>query len=230
MYHIVEVTVMLDKLKGGLIVSCQALEDEPLHSSMIMARMAIASQQGGAVGIRAQGVEDILEIEKAVDLPIIGIIKRYYHDSEVYITPTKNEIDELLHTNCFMIALDATHRVRPNGENLKDLVEYIHEHNRLAMADCSTLEELLAAQDLGFDVVSTTLCGYTPYSKVVDGPNVELIKEVIPSLRVPLIAEGKIHYPFQLKEVLNAGAFCAVVGGAITRPQEITARFVKEIK
>ena len=129
-----------------------------------------------------------------------------------------------------MIALDATLRKRPNGENLEDLVEYIHLNHRLAMADCSTIDEILNAQNIGFDVVSTTLCGYTSYSEMVDGPNIELIKAVLPQLRVPLIAEGKIHYPFQLKEVLEAGAYCAVVGGAITRPQEITQRFVKEIE
>ena len=220
---------MNTNIQGGLIVSCQALPEEPLHSSFIMGRMALAAKQGGAVGIRAQGVEDILEIQTVVDLPIIGIVKRYYNDSDIYITPTKKEIDELLTTNCFMIALDATLRKRPNNEQLKDLVSYIHKNNRLAMADCSTYEEIIYAQEIGFDYVSTTLCGYTPYSEMVDGPNLELIKQCVKELKVPLIAEGKIHYPYQLKQVLDAGAYCAVVGGAITRPQEITERFVKEI-
>ena len=221
---------MLKKLKGGLIVSCQALPEEPLHSSFIMGKMALAAKQGGAVGIRAQSVQDILEIERNVDLPIIGIVKRFYEDSEIYITPTQKEIDELLTTHCFMIALDATLRKRPNNEQLKDLVDYIHLHHRLAMADCSTYEEIINAQELGFDVVSTTLCGYTEYSKNIDGPNIDLIKKCVSNLKVPLIAEGKIHYPSQLKQVLEAGAYCAVVGGAITRPQEITQRFVKEIE
>ena len=221
---------MNKNIQGGLIVSCQALPEEPLHSSFIMGRMALAAKQGGAIGIRAQGVADILEIEKVVDLPIIGIIKRYYNDSEIYITPTKKEIDELLQTHCFMIALDATMRPRPNGEKLQDLVNYIHQNGRLAMADCSTYEEIMNAQNIGFDFVSTTLCGYTSYSEMIDGPNISLIKKCVQELNVPLIAEGKIHYPHHLKAVLDAGADCAVVGGAITRPQEITARFVKEIK
>ena len=216
-------------LQGGLIVSCQALPEEPLHSPFIMGRMAVAAKQGGAVAIRAQGVDDILEIEKMVDLPIIGIVKRYYEDSDIYITPTRKEIDELLETNCFMIALDATNRIRPNNEKLEDLVDYIHKNNRLAMADCSTYDEIMYAEKIGFDFVSTTLCGYTPYSINVDGPNIELIKKCISVLNTPLIAEGKIHYPYQLKEVMDAGAYCAVVGGAITRPQEITQRFVKEL-
>lgn len=221
---------MLEKIKGKLIVSCQALPEEPLHSSFIMGRMALAAKQGGAAGIRAQSKADILEIESVVDLPIIGIVKRYYDDSEIYITPTHVEIEELLETGCEMIALDATSRQRPNGEKLIDLVSLIHAHGRLAMADCSTLEELLEAEKIGFDVVSTTLCGYTPYSKVVDGPQLDLIREAVSKLHVPLIAEGKIHTPEQLKAVFEAGAFSAVVGGAITRPQEITARFTEVLK
>ena len=221
---------MLEKLKGKLIVSCQALPEEPLHSSFIMGRMALAAKQGGAAGIRAQSREDILEIERVVDLPVIAIVKRYYYDSDIYITPTHVEIEELLETGCEMIALDATGRKRPHDEKLIDLVSLIHAHGRLAMADCSTLEELLEAEKIGFDVVSTTLCGYTPYSKVVDGPQLDLIRSAVSKLKVPLIAEGKIHTPQQLKAVFEAGAFSAVVGGAITRPQEITARFVEVLK
>lgn len=221
---------MLDKIRGGLIVSCQALADEPLHSSYIMAKMALAAKMGGAVGIRAQGVDDIIAISQTVDLPIIGIIKQSYQDSDVYITPTSQEVKELLATSCEMIALDATIRPRPNNEQLIDLLSLIHASGRLAMADCSTLEEMCEAQLLGFDVVSTTLCGYTPYSSHLDGPNLDLIRNAVNSLHIPVIAEGKIHYPFQLASVFEAGAFSAVVGGAITRPQEITNRFVEVLK
>ena len=157
---------MLEQIKGGLVVSCQALPDEPLHSSFIMGRMALAAKQGGAVGIRAQSKEDIIEIKKVVDLPVIGIVKRSYPDSDIYITATKKELDELFETGCEMIAMDATLRDRPNGEKLEDLVNYVHEHGVLAMADCSTYEECVNAENIGFDCVSTTLCGYTPYSKM----------------------------------------------------------------
>lgn len=219
---------MIEKLKGKLIVSCQALENEPLHSSYIMSKMALAAMQGGAAGIRAQSKEDILEIQKTVDLPIIGIVKRNYEDSDVYITPTKKEINELLETRCEIIALDATLRKRPNDEKLEDLVDLIHQANRLAMADCSTFEECQNAKQVGFDIVSTTLCGYTPYSKDVDGPNYELLKKCVDELDVLVIAEGKIHTPEQLKRVFEeCGVYSAVVGGAITRPQEITARFTR---
>lgn len=221
---------MLDQIKGKLIVSCQALPEEPLHSSFIMGRMALAAKQGGAVGIRAQSKEDILEIARVCDLPIIGIVKRNYEDSEVYITPTMKEVNELLETNCEMIALDATLRKRPNGEKLEDLVQAIHNAGRLAMADCSTVEECIAAEKMGFDVVSTTLCGYTSYSKKIDGPNFPLMQEVLEKVHVPLIAEGKINTPEELAKALAIGVHAAVVGGAITRPKQITERFVSAIK
>lgn len=217
---------MLDKIKGKLVVSCQALEDEPLHSSFIMSKMALAAAQGGASGIRAQSKADIIEIMNTVDLPVIGIVKRNYEDSEIYITPTKKEVDELLETKCQMIALDATTRKRPNDEKLEDLVDYIHANNRLAMADCSTFEECLYAEKIGFDCISTTLCGYTSYSKLIDGPNFELLEKLVKECHVPVLAEGKINTPEDLKKVYEIGVFSAVVGGAITRPQEITKRFV----
>jgi len=218
---------MLDKIKGKLIVSCQALVEEPLHSSFIMGRMAVAAKMGGASAIRAQSKEDIMEIKGIVDLPVIGIVKRNYESSDIYITPTKKEVDELLETKCDMIALDATKRKRPNNEKLKDLVDYIHENGILAMADCSTYEECVKAKEIGFDCVSTTLCGYTPYSQNLDGPNFDLIESLVRDLDIPVIAEGKINTPEDLKLVFQKGAYAAVVGGAITRPQDITARFVK---
>lgn len=221
---------MLAAVKGKLIVSCQALEDEPLHSSFIMGRMALAAKLGGAIGIRAQGVDDIKEIMSVVDLPVIGIIKRNYPDSEVFITPTKKEVQELCQTDAQMIALDATLRERPNGEKLEDLVNLIHQQGRLAMADCSTLEEALYAEKIGFDCVSSTLAGYTDYSINVDGPNYDLLKQMINQCTIPVIAEGKINTPEELKQVMNLGVHSAVVGGAITRPLQITQRFIKALE
>lgn len=218
-------------LKGKLIVSCQALPDEPLHSDYIMGRIAYAAMEGGASGIRAQSVSQINEIMKTVDLPVIGIIKRNYDDSDIFITATKKEVEELLTTKCQIIALDATSRRRPNDEKCEDLVKMIHEAGRLAMADCSTYEECEAAAKMGFDIVSTTLCGYTPYSKDVDGPNFELLKKCVDNLDCYVIAEGKINTPEDLKKVYEyCGVFSAVVGSAITRPQLITKRFVKALQ
>ena len=135
-------------------------------------------------------------------------------------------MNELLQTKCQMIAIDATDRIRPNDETIQDLLDLIHQGGRLAMADISTYEEAVNAEKLGFDVISTTLCGYTSYSTNYEGPNLELIGQLVQDLHIPVIAEGKINNPEDLKAVLNAGAFSAVVGGAITRPQLITKKFV----
>src|SRR5699024_11885189 len=151
------------KLEKQLIVSCQALEDEPLHSSEIMGRMAIAAQLGGAKGIRANSVVDIQAIKKEVDLPIIGIIKQDYDDSSVFITPTLKEMKALIAADVGIIATDATDRTRPNEEQLADLIEYARRYGSdvKLMADVSTVEEAITAEELGFDCVSTTLVGYT---------------------------------------------------------------------
>lgn len=221
---------MLEMIRRQLIVSCQALDDEPLHSSFIMGRMALAAKEGGATCIRAQGVNDINEIKKVTQLPVIGIIKRNYEDSEIYITPTKKEVDELLTTECEMIALDATLRTRPNQETLKELINYIHQNHRLAMADVSTYEEAVHAKEIGFDCIATTLSGYTSYSTQSETPDFELLKKLTDELSIPIICEGRIHTPEQLKKALELGAHAVVVGGAITRPQQITKRFVEAIK
>ncbi|NJJ34590.1 N-acetylmannosamine-6-phosphate 2-epimerase [Clostridioides difficile] len=221
---------MLDKVKGKLIVSCQALENEPLHSPFIMGRMAKAAMEGGAVGIRAQGVDDIIEIKKVTGLPVIGIIKRNYEDSDIYITPTKKEVDELLTTGCEMIALDATNRVRPNNEDLKEIIKYIKENGVLVMADISNYDEAVKAQEYGVDCVSTTLSGYTPYTEVLEGPDFALMERLVKDLEIPVIAEGKVNTPQDLKKVFELGVHSSVVGSAITRPQLITEKFVKAIE
>ena len=126
---------MLDKVKGGLIVSCQALPEEPLHSSFIMGRMALAADQGGAVGIRANTASDIHEIEKNTKLPIIGIVKRDYEGTPIYITPTMKEIEELAETSCAMIALDATDRVRFQGQKLEEFIKEVSPKIAIAFRD-----------------------------------------------------------------------------------------------
>jgi len=225
---------MLEKIKKGLVASCQALDDEPLHGSKIMAKMALAAQQGGAVGIRANSKEDIIEIKKEVDLPIIGIVKRDYADSEVFITATKKEIDELLEAGCEMIAMDATNRSRPKNLALSELVSYVRDKNPSVqlMADISSLHEAKEAEALGFDCISTTLYGYTESTKgnKLYDDNFAFIKEIISHTSTPVIAEGNILTPDMARQAIQLGAYSVVVGGAITRPQQITSRFVKEIK
>lgn len=219
-----------DKVKGGLIVSCQALEDEPLYGSDVMAKMAAAAEQGGASGIRANGAEDIRAIKALTSLPVIGLIKRNYLDSEVYITPTKAEIDELISADADIIALDATNRLRPKGETLEELVKYIKAKGQKMMADVSTLEEGVYAEELGFDCISTTLSGYTSYSPQSDSPDFELLKNLLEKVAIPVIAEGRIGTPDQAKEALSMRSFAVVVGSAITRPQLITRQFADKLK
>ncbi|AYB37938.1 N-acetylmannosamine-6-phosphate 2-epimerase [Brevibacillus laterosporus] len=221
------------QMKHGLVVSCQALPDEPLHSAFIMGRMARAAEEGGAVGIRANTKEDIAEIKKQVNLPIMGIVKRDYPDSEIYITPTMKEIDELIEIGCEIIALDATDRIRPIGKTLEQFVQEVKEKypHQLLMADIATLQEAKKAEELGFDFVSTTLVGYTPQSighRLYDN-DFALLKEMLTCISVPMIAEGNILTPDMAKRCLELGVYAVVVGGAITRPQQITKRFVDQI-
>ena len=217
---------MLQKLRNRLIVSCQAQPDEPLHSAFIMSRMALAAQMGGAGGIRAESISDILKIMARIKLPVIGLIKKTYPDSSVYITPTLTEVDALLNTYCPIIALDMTDRPRPaKSGGLKRMIRTIHNAGRLVLADISTCEEGIAAAALGADAVSTTLSGYTPYSRHLEGPDVELVRELTAQVSIPVFAEGRISTPEQIKLVMDAGAWAPIVGSAITRPQLITAKF-----
>ena len=219
----------MEALRGKLIVSCQALPEEPLHSSYIMSRMAYAAYVGGASGILANTVSDIREIEKTVDLPIIGIIKEVYGENPVYITPTMKEISALVAEGVDIIAIDATKRERPDGNTLENLMKAAKEKypNQLFMADISSVEEAIEAERLGFDFVGTTLVGYTEYTKG-NLPLVELEK-VIQAVSLPVIGEGNLDTPEKAKKALDLGAFAVVVGGAITRPQQITKKFVDEM-
>lgn len=219
--------MVLNQIKNKVIVSCQALESEPLHSSFIMGRMALAAMQGGASGIRANGCADINEIKKTVELPVIGIVKRDYEDSDVYITATVKEVNELLTTSAEIIALDATRQKRPKGESVKHLVDVIHENNRYAMADISTLEEAVEAEKIGFDMVSTTLAGYTPYSKKTSTPDFTLLKSIVEQVNIPVILEGHVDDPKQVRKAFEMGVHSVVVGSIITRPQLITKRYTE---
>lgn len=222
---------LLDSLKGGLIVSCQALSDEPLFGSSIMAALADAAQRGGAVGIRANSPDDIRAIQSKTDLPIIGIWKREYPGSDVYITPTFEDATAVIEAGAPIVAMDATVRDRPFGQSLAQIVTDLKKQspNILLMADVSTFDEGMHAEQLGFDLISTTLSGYTPYSLQQDEPDVELVRALADRLSVPVLAEGRIQTPEQAVQCLASGAHSIVVGGAITRPQLITAKFVQTI-
>lgn len=220
-------------LQGKLIVSCQALEHEPLYSSFIMGKMALAAQQGGAAGIRANTAEDITEIRKEVNLPVIGIVKRNYGDHPVFITPTLREIAELAATGCEIVALDATNRPRPDGMSLSELVQQIRRQypQLLLMADVSTIEEGREVERLGFDLISATLVGYTEQTqgqKLYEN-DFAILKEMLQHISTPIVAEGNILTPEMAARCLELGVYSVVVGGAITRPQQITERFIYEM-
>lgn len=224
---------ILHQLEKQLVVSCQALEHEPLHSAKIMGRMARAAEEGGAKGIRANSIQDIKEIKQQVNVPIIGIIKREYTGSDVYITPTLREVKELLAVGVDMIALDATERKRPNNERLEDIVKHVkNNHSDVAlMADVSTIAEAIKAEKIGFDCISTTLVGYTEYTQ---GQNITdqdfaRLKDMVHAVSRPVVAEGKIDTPQKANEALTNGAHFVVVGSAITRPQIITKTFADAI-
>lgn len=219
-----------EEVKGKLIVSCQALPDEPLHSSYIMGRMAYAALVGGASGIRANTVADIKEIKTTVNLPIIGIIKEQYGENPVYITPTLKEIDKLVEEGVDVIAIDGTKRERPDGKTLDELMKEVRAKypNQLFMADISCVEEAVHCEELGFDIVGTTLVGYTEYTKGND-PLTELEK-VVKAVKIPVIGEGNLDTPAKARKALELGAYAVVVGGAITRPQQITRKFVTEME
>lgn len=223
----------ISSIKGKLIVSCQALPDEPLHSSFIMGKMAKAAKQGGAKGIRANTSEDIKEIKNEVDLPVIGIVKKDYKDSKVYITPTMDEIDDLVSTNVEIIAMDATKDLRPGGIGIDEFFKEVKKKypNQLFMADCSTVDEAINADKLGFDFIGTTLVGYTDQSKndKIDENDFEILRNIIKNVNNKVIAEGNINTPEKAKRVLELGAYSVVVGSIITRPQVITKNFTEKI-
>lgn len=220
---------LINSLRGGLIVSCQARGDNPLRGSIYMLAMARAAVVGGAVAIRAEGPDDIRAIAGAVSVPVIGLWKAEYADSEIYITPSLREVKAVLEAGAHIVAVDATNRVRPGGEPaaaVERLVSSIHDAGRLAMADVSTLDEALAAEALGFDLIATTLSGYTSYSPQSSAPDLALVRAAASRCRRPVVAEGRFWEPGSAAEALALGAFAVTVGTAITDPRRIAQRFV----
>ncbi len=213
----------------GLIVSCQALADEPLHGGDTMTKMARAAVQSGAIGIRTNGVFDILCIKQEVNVPVIGLIKRDIPGSAIFITPTLTEVKAIVSAGADIVALDVTDR-EGRLEAVKPLIAYAHEHGVAVMADVSTLEEGLAAEKLGVDFIGTTLSGYTPYSRQQDEPDFELLAQLCASVQVPVVAEGRIWSPEDAAKAMQTGVPYVVVGSAITRPQLITSRYVNAVR
>lgn len=223
----------LQRIKGGLIVSCQALPEEPLHSSFIMGRMhwRLLRQEPWESGLILLRI--LRKSATMVDLPIIGIIKKVYDDCpDVYITPTIAEVDALTACGVEIIATDATRRDRPGGETIETFFSKVRAKfpDQLFMADCSNVEEGMEAAALGFDLIGTTMASYTPYTRGCPLPPFDMIEYLVKNCGKPVVAEGNIITPEHLRHAMDLGVLTAVVGSAITRPLEITKRFVAVLK
>ena len=225
---------ILEMVKGSIIVSCQALPVEPMYCEemSLMPYFAKAAQQAGSKVIRTSSVRDVVAIKEKTGMPVIGLIKRNYDGFESYITPTMREIDELVEADSDIIALDCTYMKRGDGKTINEFLAEIRAKypDIVLMADISTFEEGINAWKCGVDMVGTTMSGYTPHSVKTEGPNYELVQKLVEELPIPVIAEGRVHYPDQAKKMLELGAHAVVVGGAITRPLEIAQRFYKAIE
>lgn len=224
---------LFEKIKRKVIVSCQAVPGEPLYveEKSIMYLMARAAKMAGTPAIRTSSIRDVIAIKEETGLPVIGLIKIKYDGFESYITPTMKEVDELAAAGSDIIALDCTNQKRGDGKTISEFIREVREKypDAILMADISTYEEGINAWKLGMDIVGTTMSGYTSYSPKLQGPDYELVKKLSAELDIPVIGEGRIHTPEQAVEMLNAGAFAVVVGGAITRPLEIAQRFINAV-
>lgn len=223
---------VIDRIKGIVVVSVQAMPSEPLYAESSMTAMMKSVVNGGAGALRVAGARDVKIAKKLFTLPVIGLTKpnvipKNYKEI-VYITPTVKDVIDLVQAGADIIATDATQRPRPNGEKLADLFKYIHINNRIAMADISTLEEGIKAKEAGADILSTTLAGYTLESvnSPSKEPDFELLKQLVETTKMPVVLEGRIWEPEQVNKAFELGAHCVVIGSAITRPQLITKRFV----
>lgn len=216
---------LIARFAGGLVVSCQAYPGEPLRRDGVMPLMALAAVAGGARAIRVQGVADIAGTAAVVDVPVIGLIKD--GDSGVLITPTLEHALAVADAGADVVALDGTMRPRPDGRSFAETLDGLRaRQDVLVMADCDSLQAAVEAHRAGADLIGTTLAGYTDARPATDGPDLELVAQIVAALPgVPVVAEGRIHRPEQAAAALAAGAHSVVVGTAITHPTSITGWF-----
>lgn len=224
---------VLGKIKSKIIVSVQAMTDEPLHKEECIISMMQSVVTGGACGLRLAGVRDIKNAKKLFDVPVIGITKPDKLPDNwlevVYITPTLNDINDLIEAGADIIAFDGTLREHENP--VEDMIKRIHDADRIAMADIATYDEGLYCKNLGADILSTTLSGYTLESKSDSGePDFELLDKLVKNTNIPVILEGRVWDPAQVNKAFALGAHSVVIGSAITRPQLITKRFIEVLK
>jgi N-acylglucosamine-6-phosphate 2-epimerase len=215
---------VLDRLRGGLIVSVQAWPGSAIDDPYVIAAMAKAAQDNGAAGVRVQGVANIEAVRARVDLPIVGLIKREYPGFEPYITPTLDEVSAIVAAGADVVAFDATGRERPGGLTVEGLVDAIARAGRVAMADCATAGDGMCARAAGAEILATTLCGYTPETKGIALPALGLLAELA-GLDAFAVCEGGVHAPASVRAALDAGAAAVVVGTAITNIDWLVREF-----
>jgi len=228
---------IIEKIKGILIVSCQADAGEPLAVPEHIKALALSAIIGGAKALRLEGIENINAVRAATNLPIIGLSKsKTISNSDrldkVYITASFAEAKALAEAGSDIIALDATERPRADGLTLKETIARIHkELNKPVWADISTFAEGIQAEKFGADLISTTLFGYTKETKLAGdhGLDFDLVTKLAKEIKTPVILEGRVWYPEEVTKAFAYGAFAVVVGSAITRPHLITERFVRAI-
>lgn len=218
---------VIERLKDGIIISCQAYPGDAMYGPHIMAAFAKASFEAGAVGIRANGVEDIRAIKEAVPIPVIGIYKETISGYGPYITPTLKHVEMVISAGADIVAVDATSRVHPDGFLGDKYIEEIKKRFDVpVMADISTLEEGVSAYNSGADIVSTTLSGYTPYTENRKKPDFDLLKRLVEKIQIPVVMEGNIWRPEEVRYAFDLGAYAVVIGSAVTRPHYIVKRFI----
>lgn len=221
---------VVERLRGRLIVSCQAAADSPLRAPTIIAALAECAERGGAGGVRVDGPEDVAAVRQVVGVPIIGIYK-VRGASPIYITPTYELAREVARAGADIVAVQATRHRGERDTPLDRLIAMIHSECGLpVMADVSTVDEGLAAAEAGADLVATTMAGYTPHSRAMAGPDLELVRELAERSPVPVVAEGRIQTPEEAAAALRGGAWAVVVGRAITMPGAITERFAGAVR
>uniref|UniRef100_Q0I2T4 Putative N-acetylmannosamine-6-phosphate 2-epimerase n=1 Tax=Histophilus somni (strain 129Pt) TaxID=205914 RepID=Q0I2T4_HISS1 len=217
---------VLTAIQGGLIASCQPVDDGPMDKPEIVAAMAQASIIGGAAGLRIEGVDNLKATRPLVNVPIIAIVKRDLEDSPVRITPFLQDIEDLAAAGADIIAVDGTDRKRP--VDIESAVKKIHELGCLAMADCSNLKEGLYCQQLGFDIIGSTMSGYTG-GNIPEEPDYQLVKD-LKAAGCYVMAEGRYNTPELAKAAIEIGADCVTVGSALTRLEHIVSWFVTSVK
>lgn len=220
---------VIERLRGGLVVSCQAYPGEPMRDARTMSQVALSAVIGGAVGIRVQGLEDIAATVAAVDVPVVGLWKD--GEDPVFITPTLRHALAVAEAGAQIVAIDGTRRPRPDGLSVAETVHQFREAfpDVALMADCGSLDDALAAEAAGVDCLGTTLAGYSGERAKTQGPDVELIDQMVAGCTLPVIVEGRVHSRAQAADAMDRGAFAVCVGTAITHPATITSWFVQAV-